>query len=536
MFGLQRLSSILPLTILLNTVIRGSCQSTGAILDDRMDTFINQVLADWNSPGGAAVGVVRQLPQGSWNIETKGYGLAKADGTNVDERTLFAIGSNSKLFSVVATGLLIHNQTLSPACLGRLRSSPSFRRGQSWIPSHPTRVRLLTLWATARVSRGTILATHGQMMFHPWHLGKLKFLQPSSAFRSVFQYNNIMYAVLSYLPTVLLPSKIPFARYVKANIFDPLGLRSTTYSFNVANVTGRLADGMTRQLTSAEVLANPLAGGIPRPLPYFSQNGDEDGNAISGFVGVISNVVDMSKWMQTLLLNGVDAATNAFIIPPDVIQVTSTGITVDVPELSPVVYGGGQERSTYRGHEIVGHRGTTPGFQSEMIRLPNDNFGIVILTNDDIYGALIAQIIKWRIIDQAFGLIPIDWSTRLKALAPTFLPPPPAPAPLLNAIPLSTSLASLAGKYTNPGYQTIELCVAADPTSSNVIASATQSCRDLVAQIPQIFPGAVNPRVATLLARFDSVWESYVMVTHWHKDTFNLRFLRSVINTVAADG
>jgi len=37
-----------------------------------------------------------------------------------------------------------------------------------------------------------------------------------------------MYAILSYLPTALLPSKIPFARYVKQHIFDPLGMTSTT--------------------------------------------------------------------------------------------------------------------------------------------------------------------------------------------------------------------------------------------------------------------------------------------------------------------
>ncbi|KAF8877047.1 hypothetical protein BD779DRAFT_1558877, partial [Infundibulicybe gibba] len=85
--------------------------------------------------------------------------------------------------------------------------------------------------------------------------------------------------VLSHLPTALLPSKIPFARYIKANIFDPLGLSWTTYSFDAANATGNLADGMS----------HPLGPGIPRPLPYFSPTGGEDGNAISGAGGVIRN-------------------------------------------------------------------------------------------------------------------------------------------------------------------------------------------------------------------------------------------------------
>jgi CubicO group peptidase (beta-lactamase class C family) len=75
-------------------------------------------------------------------------------------------------------------------------------------------------------------------------------LKPSAGFRETFQYNNMMYAVLSYLPTTLLPHKPPFERYVTDNIIDPLGLNSTTYSFATANGTGRMADGFFRVGTS----------------------------------------------------------------------------------------------------------------------------------------------------------------------------------------------------------------------------------------------------------------------------------------------
>lgn len=65
-----------------------------------------------------------------------------------------------------------------------------------------------------------------------------------------------MYTVLSYLPPVL--TKTPFARYVKKHIFDPLGMTSTTYSFAVANASGQLADGLTRQ------------NGTVRAFPYWN--------------------------------------------------------------------------------------------------------------------------------------------------------------------------------------------------------------------------------------------------------------------------
>ncbi|KAJ7724315.1 hypothetical protein DFH07DRAFT_700299, partial [Mycena maculata] len=62
-----------------------------------LDATIQSVLNNYNSPGGVAVTVVQKNEQGSdWTVETKGYGVAKPDGTEVTENTLFAIQSNSK--------------------------------------------------------------------------------------------------------------------------------------------------------------------------------------------------------------------------------------------------------------------------------------------------------------------------------------------------------------------------------------------------------------------------------------------------------
>jgi CubicO group peptidase (beta-lactamase class C family) len=91
-------------------------------------------------------------------------------------------------------------------------------------------------------------------------------LKPSAGFRETFQYNNMMYAILSYLPTTLLPHKPPFERYVTDNIIDPLGLNSTTYSFAAANGTGRMADGFVRLGTSPT--DNAFDEGTLK-VPYF---------------------------------------------------------------------------------------------------------------------------------------------------------------------------------------------------------------------------------------------------------------------------
>jgi CubicO group peptidase (beta-lactamase class C family) len=84
-----------------------------------------------------------------------------------------------------------------------------------------------------------------------------------------------MYTVLSYFPTLILPSKISFARYVKEHIFDLLGMTSTTYSYDVANASGQLADGLTKQ---GNFSGNIFANGTLRALPFWGQDGREDGN------------------------------------------------------------------------------------------------------------------------------------------------------------------------------------------------------------------------------------------------------------------
>lgn len=105
---------------------------------------------------------------------------------------------------------------------------------------------------------------------------RLQYLKPSTGFREDIQYNNFMYGVLSSLPTAVLPEKPSYARYVKEHIFDPLQMNSTTFALAVANATGKLADGFTRE--NINVTENPLGPGTTRVLPYFfpptTENGD----------------------------------------------------------------------------------------------------------------------------------------------------------------------------------------------------------------------------------------------------------------------
>ncbi|KAK0470762.1 beta-lactamase/transpeptidase-like protein, partial [Armillaria novae-zelandiae] len=288
-----------------------------------IDDFIEAILADWKSPGGLGVAVVKQDDAGGWQIEKKGYGYATLSGSKVSEDTLFCIGSNSKLFNVLATGLLISNNSLAP--------------GVSWDSKIADLIPEWELRDPVASARSTIvdLMSHRtglprDDLMYAWTddiyslLARFKSLRPSTEFRDKWQYNNNMYTLLSYLPTVLL--QIPYTRYVKEHIFDPLGLGSTTFFGKVATESGDLAEGISRDHVNR---TEDLFGqGVLRSMPYWIPVDENDGSLLSGAGGVIMSVKDAATWLQTLLLKGRNPLTDETVIPSEVIEKVATGVNV----------------------------------------------------------------------------------------------------------------------------------------------------------------------------------------------------------------
>ncbi|KAG7088848.1 hypothetical protein E1B28_012802 [Marasmius oreades] len=496
------------------------------VLTPEVDAFIEGILSTVGSPGGVSVAVVRLDPSGGWNVETKGYGIARlSDNASVTADTLFSIGSNSKLFTVSGTGLLVSNESLTPKLSWETKLA-------SVIPGW----KLADPFAS---DKSSIIDLMGHRTGLPRHdfmyrtddtfvslIPRLRFLKPSTEFRETFQYNNIMYAMLSYLPQVV-STKTPLARYVKKNIFDPLGMNSTTYSFDVANAGGKLSYGVSRENIS---FAGGLPGtGTPRQLPFWYEKGGEDGNFMSGPGGVISSANDMATWLKTLLLWGKHPETNQTVIPSTVLRRAASGITVEddgisgLPiaqsVLSPAVYGGGQGIGTYRGHVVIEHPGDVIGAHSQLSRLPFDNVGVAVLTNDDDTGAIFNEIIKFRLIDGALGLEPYNWTDiMLEQLGQTSSVATPGNA---SDPTIPGGFAALEGTYNNPGYGNWSLCLF-DPSHQ-----PSNACKELVANASTILPGGINSTIPTLLSPSSSIWFNYLKLEHVDGNVFSITGLFS---------
>ncbi|KAJ7575150.1 beta-lactamase/transpeptidase-like protein [Mycena floridula] len=499
--------------------------SASPILNTDIDKFIQDVLAEWNSPGGISVAVVKKADDGTWLTETKGYGVAQRDGSKVTPETIFAIGSNSKLFDVLATGLLISNESLSPRISWDTKIASVIPEWQLMDPVATTESTIVDL-----MSHRTGMPNH-EFMYSKEDdilsmIKRFKYLKPSAGFRDTYQYGTIMYTVLSYLPQTLL--SIPFERYVQANIFDRLGMKSATYSFQVANATGKLADGWGRE--GVNNTEDVFGKGTPRTMEFWNQ-GPSEGNILAGGGGVMMDGNDAAIWLKTLLMEGQNpASSNETVIPAEVIDKAATGVTVVsdapvTPEFSAAVYGGGQIQISYRGHRLIEHNGETLGFSGQITRFPFDNFGIAAFSNDGVYGLNIVNIVMFRIIDEVFGLDPVDWNLRYKTATQDgfdqyqaqITPTPSKPKPPF--VPLT----SLAGFYSNPGYKnTLELCLISSPKS--------ETCKTLVSNAPVLLPGMIDSSKETFLIKYSNPFTGYIILQHFDGNLFNLTLASSHVS------
>lgn len=95
-----------------------------------------------------------------------------------------------------------------------------------------------------------------------------------------------MFTVLSQLQPALVGQ--PIARYVKQNIFDPLNMTASTYSYALANSKGQRADGMGRQ--GINLFSTDPFAGQHRAVQYWSPTtSGEDGDGKSSNRDIVKN-------------------------------------------------------------------------------------------------------------------------------------------------------------------------------------------------------------------------------------------------------
>ena len=361
------------------------------------DDYMNRLRETWNVPGiGVGIVVKQQL------VFAKGYGY-RDYGKKIPytPTTTQPIASNTKLFTAVAAGLLVHD--------GVLDWDKPIR---TYVPSIKFSSDELDRAVTLRdmLSHRTGIARHDGIWYKSDFTQKdiferLRYLESSAALRTKFLYNNVMYSGAGYA-IELLAGK-PWQTVVTERILQPLGMTNTTFTITDMLATPEPAIPYSEQ-RDERVLARTV---------YYS---DDVGLAPAGAIN--SSVVDMSRWLIALMNGGV--YRGAQVIPRNVIRETLAP-SIAIPntdlesrgwgEMLNNAYGMGRWTASYRGHLIAYHGGDIRGFHSQVSMMPSDSIGVIVMVIGD-HAAPLYNVVSWNIYERLLGLSLTPWSERLNAI------------------------------------------------------------------------------------------------------------------------
>lgn len=368
-----------------------SLHSFAQITEQEVDNLVNRTLTTFNVPG-IAVAIVKDGKV----VLAKGYGV-KSILTNekVDANTLYAIASNSKAFTSAALAILVDE--------GKVKWDdkvitylPNFKMYNDYVTNEFTIRDLLTHRSGLGLGAGDLMWWPGGSDFTPQDIiQNLQYLKPASAFRTKYDYDNLLYIVAGEV--VHKVSGMSWCDFIESQIMKPLEMNNSAASFV------RLKD--TSNIIAPHV---PLDGKLKVISRYKNQILDAAG-------GIYSSVNDMSKWMIMQLNNGKYGTENKQLFSKKEHNEMWTPQTIIPVTTKPPYnthfgsYGLGWNLTDVKGYKQVRHSGGLEGIVTLVTLLPEINLGIIVLTNQQSGDAFYA--ISNTIKDSYLGIKSDDYVT-----------------------------------------------------------------------------------------------------------------------------
>ncbi|KAI1876274.1 uncharacterized protein JN550_001770 [Neoarthrinium moseri] len=235
-------------------------------------------------------------------------------------------------------------------------------------------------------------------------------------------------------------------------IWGPLGMDSTVINLTEAldtdrQGTARLAYGYSYNPFTASVDHQPWTD-----------------TELVGGGGIISSVSDVAKWVRAFMEGGkglplekkdFEALTRPLMLT------TSPG---PFEHMSPLLYAMGWEETYYRGHKFVTHSGAVNGYSTRMAFMPEEQWGVVLLSNSFIYGTMAEDAVYMKLMDDFLGVedgqredVAGKGERQLQSMAQAWKTSRDRVFPNVSDIPRSLPLKAYAGRYWNDGFRGLEL-------------------------------------------------------------------------------
>jgi len=345
----------------------------------------------WGVPG-CSIAIV----QNDQVLLVKGYGvkeLGKSD--RVTPETVFAIGSTTKAFTTAAMALLVDE--------GKMNWDDPVRKHVEFFRlMDPMANELVTL--RDLVTHRTGLSRNDLLWYNsPWSreevIRKAAFVKPTAPFRTLYQYQNIMFATAGF--AVGKAAGTTWEEFTQKRLFDPLGMKSTSMTtLNIEKTADHAAPHVKNRQKTVEV----------------TQWRNLDSIAPAGAIN--STATDMAQWLRLQLGDGAVGARRLISAkslhethtPQMVIRPEDWGRGYN-PETNQMTYGMAWTLQDYRGMHVVSHGGAIDGFRATVTMVPKERLGIVVLAN--LGEENMPEALRWMILDQLMALPARDWNEML---------------------------------------------------------------------------------------------------------------------------
>ncbi len=447
-------------------------------LDDKLkeiDAYAEKTRQDWNVPG-IAIAIVKDDKV----VFAKGYGvreLGKSD--KVDENTLFAIASNSKAFTTASLAILIDEKKLSWDDKV-VKYLPEFQLYNPYVTSELTIRDLVSHRSGLDTFSGDLLwyeTTYSADEI----LRRVRYLKPKSSFRSQFGYQNLMFIAAGKV--IERVSGKTWSQFVSERILTPLGMSRTTTS--------------VKNLKDNYSMPHNESGGKLRVL----HSGNVDG--ASAAAGLNSSVSDVAKWLRLQLGKGKFEGNQIFsevqawqMHQPAVLLPISKAASEFNPTRHFNAYGLGWSLWDYHGRKVVSHGGGLDGMISQTAMMPEENLGLVVLTNSE---TGVNTIMQNKIFDTILGVPKRDWSAEIAERTKRGKIAEAEEAKKIEASRVANTKTSLAMKEYAGNY------------------------------VDQLYGDAtVAEENGKLVLRFVQSPNFVADLDHWHYDTFQIKWRPSV--------
>ncbi len=386
------------------------------------DAYVKSLFPQTGVPGAAVV-----IVQNDKIIYQNCLGVKDlASGSPVDLNTLFQIGSATKSFTAINIAQLVSSGSMSwddPV----IKYFPDKKEFQLYDLNVTNSITIRDCLShrsglpikTEQVNLVFFKSSSSDLLY------KLRYVENDTAFRSTYEYNNIIYGLAGSCAE--RATNTPWNELIKDNLLDPLGMNTATTNFN--------------DFINSPNHAKPYLTLVNGTLQQYLVSPDE--NAPAGSISC--SISEITNWLRfqiadTGIYNGKQ------IVSKKELDETRSG-QIQIDNTSQCGLGWNIDNTS------ISHAGSTYSSNCEITVYPSKSLGMAILTNEGPYGTAFYSALKFKfnyLLNGDERTLP--WLVWKELYEPKNILPEPTP-PLTAPQPFSTYI----GVYSHEFYGNINI-------------------------------------------------------------------------------